>query len=276
MIYLKNLINNKLCGGTISFNKIPSKGVKMKIKSLALMLLGVSAYAHFGMVVPSNSTVDDEKEANLQITYKFTHPFEGDMMNLALPNEAGVFVNGKKEAIKDLKELKEDKFSYFTASYDVKEPGIYQFYMDPKPYFEPAEDKFIRHITKTVVDAYGYGEGWDKPAGLKAEIVPLTRPYGLYKGNLFSGVVYYKGKRAKNVTVEVEYYNTKGLKAPSDAHVTQVVNTNEQGEFSFAMPLEGWWGFAALIDDDQKIKHEGKEYPVELGAVIWVQTKEYK
>ena len=41
----------------------------MKIKSLALMLLGVSAYAHFGMVVPSNSTVDDEKEANLQITY---------------------------------------------------------------------------------------------------------------------------------------------------------------------------------------------------------------
>ena len=58
--------------------------------------------------------------------------------------------------------------------------------------------------------------------------------------------------------------------------MTQVVNTNEQGEFSFVMPLEGWWGFAALIDDDQKIKHEGKEYPVELGAVIWVQTKEYK
>ena len=76
--------------------------------------------------------------------------------------------------------------------------------------------------------------------------------------------------------IRVEYYNTKGLKAPSDAHVTQVVNTNEQGEFSFVMPLEGWWGFAALIDDDQKIKHEGKEYPVELGAVIWMQTKEYK
>ncbi len=28
MIYLKNLINNKLYGGTISFNKIPSKGAK--------------------------------------------------------------------------------------------------------------------------------------------------------------------------------------------------------------------------------------------------------
>ena len=33
----------------------------------------------------------------------------------------------------------------------------------------------------------------------------------------------------------------------------------------------GWWGFAALNAADFKLKHNGKEKDVELGAVIWVK-----
>ncbi|PPB69144.1 DUF4198 domain-containing protein [Campylobacter hyointestinalis] len=243
---------------------------------LVLSLLASVASAHFGVVIPSNSTIDDPSQAKEKITYKFTHPFEGMMMNLDKPIEAGVFVNGKKEIISNLVEKKDGKMSYYEAEYNVKNPGIYQFYMDPKPYFEPAENIFIRHITKTVVDAYGYGEGWDEQIGLKTEIIPLTRPYALYKGNIFSGKVLYKGKPAKNSIVEVEYLNLKGLKAPGEDYITQEVKTNEFGEFSFAMPLAGWWGFSALSQDDEKIKKDGKDYPVEIGAVIWVETKGYK
>ena len=243
---------------------------------LVLSLLASVASAHFGVVIPSNSTIDDPSQAKEKITYKFTHPFEGMMMNLDKPIEAGVFVNGKKEIISNLVEKKDGKMSYYEAEYNVKDPGIYQFYMDPKPYFEPAENIFIRHITKTVVDAYGYGEGWDEQIGLKTEIIPLTRPYALYKGNIFSGKVLYKGKPAKNTIVEVEYLNLKGLKAPGEDYITQEVKTNEFGEFSFAMPLAGWWGFSALSQDDEKIKKDGKDYPVEIGAVIWVETKGYK
>lgn len=243
---------------------------------LVLSLLASVASAHFGVVIPSNSTIDDPSQAKEKITYKFTHPFEGMMMNLDKPIEAGVFVNGKKEIISNLVEKKDGKMSYYEAEYNVKHPGIYQFYMDLKPYFEPAENIFIRHITKTVVDAYGYGEGWDEQIGLKTEIIPLTRPYALYKGNIFSGKVLYKGKPAKNTIVEVEYLNLKGLKAPGEDYITQEVKTNEFGEFSFAMPLAGWWGFSALSQDDEKIKKDGKDYPVEIGAVIWVETKDYK
>ena len=75
----------------------------------------------------------------------------------------------------------------WSYSQKFKEIGDYQFFVDPKPYFEPSEGKFIHHITKVIIDAYHAGEGWDIPIGLKAEIVPLTRPYGLYKGNIFSG-----------------------------------------------------------------------------------------
>lgn len=250
----------------------------MKLKFiLGLALVQSLAFGHFGVILPSESSVENDKQSNLNLTYKFTHPFEGEIMNMVKPNEAIVAINGKKTSIlSTLKEEKSKNLSFWSAKYQIKEPAMYQFAVDPKPYFEPSENKFIRHITKTIVNAYGYGEGWDEPLGLKAEIIPLSRPFGLYKNNIFTGKVLYKNKPAKGVIVEIEYYNEKGLKAPSEDHITQEVKTNDQGEFSFAMPLAGWWGFAALIDDDQSINHENKKYPVELGAVIWVQTKDYK
>ncbi len=243
---------------------------------LAAALLSSALWAHFGVLLPTDSSVSDQSSAQLDLTYKFMHPFEQQMMQLDRPREAGVFVNGKKEVFSDLSEQKSEKLSYFSKKYSVNEPGIYQFYMDPEPYFEPAEGLFIRHITKSIVNAYGHGEGWDEPIGLKAEIVPLARPFGLYAGNIFSATVLYKGKPAKNVSVEIELYNDKGLKAPSEDHITQEVKTNDKGEFSFVMPVAGWWGFSALIEDDEKIKKDGKEYGVELGAVLWVQAKEYQ
>ena len=139
----------------------------MKLKSLlAVASLACASWGHFGVVIPSNSTIDEPSQAKEIITYKFTHPFEGMMMSLDKPVEAGVFVGGKKELISNLSEKKDGKMSYYEAQYNIKEPGIYQFYMDPKPYFEPGENIFIRHITKTIVNAYGYGEGWDEPIGL--------------------------------------------------------------------------------------------------------------
>ena len=38
------------------------------------------------------------------------------------------------------------------------------------------------------------------------------------------------------------------------------------------MPKAGWWGFAALNEDEEKIKHNGEEKSVEIGAVFWVKT----
>jgi cobalt/nickel transport protein len=46
------------------------------------------------------------------------------------------------------------------------------------------------------------------------------------------------------------------------------------GVFTFAVPVSGWWGFAALNLADFKISHEGEAKDVELGAVIWVYFHE--
>ena len=137
----------------------------------------------------------------------------------------------------------------------IKRPGVYMFYMEPQPYWEPAEDVFIIHYTKTVVTAFGDDEGWDEEIGLKTEIVPLSKPFGLYAGNVFQGIVKLDGKPVPYAEVEVEYYNKdKKAEAPTDYMVTQTIKADQNGVFTYAAPKAGWWGFAALNEADFKIK----------------------
>ena len=106
--------------------------------------------------------------------------------------------------------------------------------VDPKPYWEPAEDKFIVHYTKVIVPAYGDEDGWDKPAGVKTEIVPLTRPFANYAGNTFRGQLLVDGKPAAGADVEVEYFNRDGkYEAPNDYFVTQVVKNRCSRDLRF-------------------------------------------
>jgi cobalt/nickel transport protein len=127
------------------------------------------------------------------------------------------------------------------------------------------------------VNGFGLEEGWDDEVGMKTEIVPLTRPYGLYTGNVFQGIVKVNGKPAPFTEVEVEYYNKDGsLKPIAAPMITQVVKADSNGVFTYAMPRAGWWTFAALNEDEKKMQHEGEEYPVEIGAVLWVKTHDMK
>ena len=40
----------------------------------------------------------------------------------------------------------------YTLDYPLERPGTYIFAMEPQPYWEPAEDAFIIHYTKTYRD----------------------------------------------------------------------------------------------------------------------------
>ncbi len=234
-------------------------------------------FAHFGVILPSDDIVQVNDSHRITLSYQFMHPFEQNFMELAKPLEAGVVVRGQRQIITSrLKKGSMKGHVVWSASMVLNRPGDYLFYMIPKPYWEPAEGKYIQHFTKVIVNAFGLEDGWDKPVGLKTEIVPLTRPYGLWTGNVFCGQVLLSGKPAPNSDVEVEYYN-KGekVKAPAGAYVTQVVHTDSRGIFWYAMPRAGWWGFAALNDGDEMVR-DGKKVPIELGAVLWVRTRDMK
>ncbi len=242
--------------------------------SLALVLvMAQGALAHFGMLIPSQGVVEDKAKAGLSLTLAFAHPMEMVGMDMAKPEQFGVKVGSEKTDL--LGSLKEFKFldrKAWQGSFAVKKPGVHTFYMVPALYWEPAEDVFIQHLTKVVVPAFGDEEGWDEPVGLKTEIVPLTRPFGLYAGNVFTGLVLVDGKPASGVDVEVEFYNSaRKREAPNGYMVTQVVKTGPDGTFCYAAPWAGWWGFAALTEAKETVKHEGKDKNVEMGAVLWIE-----
>ncbi len=260
------------------------KGVKMNrgIIPIFILILGSSLlFGHFQMIVPSINIVEDQKSATINLSLMFCHPFEQTMMDMAKPIQFGVLINGEKKEnlLTTLMEKKIGGCLTWNTSYKLKQPGDYIFFVEPAPYWEPAEEKFIVHYTKTVVNGFGLQEAWDAEIGLETEIIPLSRPYGLYAGNIFYGLVKVNGKPAPFTDVEVEYYNIDNkYTAPAEPYITQVVKTDAQGLFMYAMPKPGWWGFAALSEREAKMlnKKDGKSYPVEIGAVMWVYVEEMK
>ncbi|MEL6517233.1 MAG: DUF4198 domain-containing protein, partial [Pseudomonadota bacterium] len=158
----------------------------------------------------------------------------------------------------------------------IDRPGTYIFAMEPQPYWEPAEDAFIIHYTKTYVTAFGDDEGWDTELGLKTEIVPLSKPFGLWEHNVFQGIVKMDGEPVPYAEVEVEYFNEGGdVTAPDELMITQTVKADADGVFTYAPPSDGWWGFAALNTADYTLPQDGEDKAVELGAVIWVHFEEW-
>lgn len=245
---------------------------------VCLLLLSGQAMAHYGMIIPSDQTVVQGENKTLSLDLRFWHPMEGIPMPLDKPAHFDVIANGKKVDLLGTLQSKTIKGNQtWAAEYKLKRPGLYVFSMEPTPYWEPAEDKFIIHYTKVVVTAFGNDEGWDEPIGVKTEIVPLSKPYAQYAGNVFQGIVMMNGKPVPYSEVEIERFNEdEKYTAPNDYMVTQTIKADSNGVFTYAVPKAGWWGFAALNPSDTPIKHDGKDKEVELGAVIWVNFVDMK
>jgi cobalt/nickel transport protein len=248
---------------------------------VALVCLAASPVrSHFQVLLPADDVIGAGQGKSVDLKVLFTHPMEqGPVMEMGRPRQFGVLVGGRKTDLLDkLQPTKIDGKTAYDCRARLTDPGDYVFYIEPAPYYEPLEKKMIVHYTKVVVDYLGAGEGWDAMVGLPVEIEPLVRPYGLWTGNSFRGIVKRDGRPVPFAEVEVEFYNEgRRVKLPNDAFIAQVVKADAAGVFSYTMPRAGWWGFAALVDGGEKMKGpEGRPVDVELGGLMWVKTVDMK
>ncbi len=254
----------------------------MKIKTAALLLaLGCQpALAHFQELLPSDNIVESNKQKQILLSLLFTHPMEGaPVMDMGQPAAFGVIGRDgtRTDLLAHLKPRKVAGKTAYDAKYTLGGPANYIFYVEPAPYWEHDEKKMLIHYTKTVVNGFGADEGWDTLTGAPIEIQPLTRPFGLWTGSNFSGIVLYHGKPAPFTRIEIEYKNDAHIKAPSGPFVTQVIKSDANGYFSYTMPRAGWWGFAALVTGARKMPSPtGDTVDVEEGGLIWVETSDMR
>jgi cobalt/nickel transport protein len=245
--------------------------------SLAGLVAATPAFSHYGMIIPNDPMISQEDGRSVGLTLSFSHPFELDGLMLDTPVSFSVTHEGSTtDLLGDLQDATIMDDQGYTLDYPLARPGTYIFAMEPQPYWEPAEDTFIIHYTKTYVTAYGDDEGWDTELGLKTEIVPLSKPFGLWERNIFQGIVKLDGEAVPYAEVEVEFFNDGAVAtAPDELMITQTIKADAAGVFTYAAPSDGWWGFAALNTADYTLPQDGVDEDVELGAVIWVHFEEW-
>ena len=159
-----------------------------------MLAASLPAAAHFGLILPDPAMVLEQSKTAFKLDVSFIRPDGSEHDD---NGQARGLLCGRRRPQTDLTPaLRPGKLfgrDDWTLEYKFEKPGVYQFVVEPLPYWEQSEDKFYLHYTKVIVPALGAGLGidpkdddWSKPVGVKTEIVPLTRPYGNYAGTTLS------------------------------------------------------------------------------------------
>jgi cobalt/nickel transport protein len=277
-----------------------SELVKLVNKSIYLLTLGLllvlasSAQAHFQVLFTPNTTL--LRGEDLHFNLIFSHVFAGGpTMPMAKPQKFYFVKRNNRsmpseevDLLEYLRPLDWHTNETTVQSWEGDIPreltrslGDYQFVVEPTPYLEEAEGLYIQQFTKMMLNVGGVPGNWYETVGLPAEIHALNKPYALWTGGVFRGQVLSDGIPVPYAQVEIEYLNhpldlvnntfypKPEIAPPHPSLGAQVLLANEFGEFSFALPKAGWWGFAALTVGPQT---EYQGLPLSQDAILWVQV----
>ena len=266
--------------------------------TLTLLGLAEPAQAHFQMLYTPEIALTSGQATHMVLL--FTHPAHGGP-NMDMEDPAAFYVIRQRG--EEAEPIRNDLTQYLTPiewssehnssrAFEARLPravtrslGDYVFVLEPSPYYEAGEDKYIQQFTKTIMNIGGIPGNWGEPVGLPTEILPLDKPYANWTGGVFRGVVVADGQAVPNAELEVEYINyapdieshrfasKPEVVLPQDSFGTMSIKTNARGEFTIGLARAGWWGICALNVGPIK-QHQGK--PLSQDAVIWLQVKDMK
>ncbi len=261
---------------------------------LALGCASLTASAHFlVMYTPQTALL---RGTDIPFTLVFTHAFAGTP-TMAMEKPQRFYYSRKPGPSEPSEEVDLSQYlepidwhtedttvSAWKANVprnEMRSLGDYQVVLEPTPYLEAGEGLYIQQFAKVMINVGGVPGNWNETLGLPAEIHALNKPYANWTGGVFRGVVLSDGVPVPFTQVEVEYLNhdldvennrfvVEGkINAPHPSLEAMVILTNADGEFSFALPKAGWWGFAALTVGPEK---EFNGMPLSQDAILWVQA----
>ena len=213
----------------------------------AILLFGVNtASAHFNFFLPDEWSMEQARENSVEIIWG--HPYEGIYFDPpAMINSSVLKPDGTKESL-DAREISvtgaEGPVKGREISFTPAIKGDHIVYADFEALVVEEEEVAWEDHVKAVIHHKTSG-GWDQRTGQIMEILPLTRPYGLEEGFVFSGQVLYDGQPLGDAPVEIEKYYEVGVctdeNLPPEPMVTRETRSDPNGIFSFTLDEPGVW-----------------------------------
>jgi cobalt/nickel transport protein len=114
----------------------------------ALTLMQATAVlAHLLELIPNTEIVDTASGRDLRLELRFTHPMaRGPGMPMAEPVRFGVLAPGGEKDLRDrLRPSEIDGSRVYRADVRIDAPGDHIFFVEPAPYWEPAEARLMVH-----------------------------------------------------------------------------------------------------------------------------------
>ncbi len=97
----------------------------------------------------------------------------------------------------------------------------------------PGREAYARYAKSFVLVGDVPSAGWEKPVGLKIEIIPDTDPFALKAGGEFRCRVLLDGKPLAGLWL--------GARSPAQSAEVRGARTDARGHAGFVLPSEGWW-----------------------------------
>lgn len=176
----------------------------------------------------------------------------------------------RRDLLGDVEEIRSQNKKAWGANVALEKPGLYQFIMEAKPWWNEAKKVYQQQLAKVILPVFGVAAGWNLPAGQSFEILPLTRPFGLTAPAFFNGRVILNGKPCENVSVHMGVINMGKRNFPTDWHRTMAAVSDSLGQFSFVLNQQGWWFCEATLQADPLKGPDGEPRPVLLSAILWI------
>ncbi|MCC6154915.1 MAG: DUF4198 domain-containing protein [Candidatus Hydrogenedentes bacterium] len=258
--------------------------IKIHIGMVALLAwCGAAAHAHVQIMVPA---AQDGAVSTLDIRFVEHASENGPALPMPRPQQFGVIVNQKKTDLLGTLQARESGGQpAWAVAYTMKEAGAHVFFLQPAPYWEPAEQVLVVHYTKVILNScpaklpteshmgWENWEGHDTLVGFPVEIEPSVQCTSLWTGSAFTGIVRVNGRPAPHCRVEVEYLNDKGaVKLPDNSYITHILKTDTQGGFTYVPARAGWWAMTAIPQSGEKAAGpNGKEVDLEMGGALWIR-----
>lgn len=245
----------------------------------AVLATALNAAAHFPIMLHDSPWAGVNEPASFFFVYG--HPYEHEwedtesLSSVMVISPQGVKTDITDSVVAGAETLGGQEIKLQKWEYTPQQKGDHIVALESTPYISRSEVAYQDFVKITLhVERQ---DGWRNLTGQPVEIVPLTRPYGLEAGSVFTGQVLKNGEPVAGTEVEIERYLPEAPninELPPDPLITRVVVTDPNGVFHTTLTAPGWWIVASYVEDAGTVDHEGNTLPMHGLGAIYIHVDE--